>query len=101
MLTGVDEQVVVFGHTHMQVDRLACGHRLVNPGSVGLPCEDGPGAYWALLGPDVMLRRTHYDVEQAVAALAASGCPDADELAEMLRKTPSRAEAIAAFEPVA
>ncbi|MCI0635438.1 MAG: metallophosphatase family protein [Actinobacteria bacterium] len=100
MLDGVDELVVVFGHTHMQVDRVAFGHRLVNPGSVGLPYEDGPGAYWALLGPDVMLRRTPYDVEQAVAALMASGCPDADDLAAMLRDTPSRAEAIDRFEQV-
>ena len=35
--------------------------RWVNAGSVGMAYEDEPGAYWALLGPDVELRRTAYD----------------------------------------
>jgi hypothetical protein len=26
-----------------------------------MPYEDAPGAYWALLGPDVELRCTRYD----------------------------------------
>jgi hypothetical protein len=48
-----------------------------------------------------MLRRTPYDVEQAVAAIRVSGCPGADDLAGMLSEAPSRAEAIARFEPAA
>ena len=48
---GVAEGVVVCGHTHVQFDRLAAEKRLVNAGSIGMPYESLPGAYWALLGP--------------------------------------------------
>jgi putative phosphoesterase len=53
--------VVVCGHTHMQYDRTTGTTRVVNAGSVGMPYEHEPGAYWALLGPTVDLRRTPYD----------------------------------------
>jgi putative phosphoesterase len=56
---GVD--AIVAGHTHMQDDRRVGSVRWVNAGSVGMPYEDEPGAYWALLGPDVELRRSDYD----------------------------------------
>jgi putative phosphoesterase len=58
ILDGVDADVVVAGHTHIQEDRRVGGVRWANAGSVGMPYEDAPGAYWALLGPDVELRRT-------------------------------------------
>jgi putative phosphoesterase len=62
ILDGVSADVVVVGHTHIQEDRRVGSVRWVNAGSVGMPYEDGPGAYWALLGPEVELRRTEYDV---------------------------------------
>jgi predicted phosphodiesterase len=53
---------VVCGHTHRQFDRTIAGRRVVNAGSVGMPHEDEPGAYWALLDDgEVELRRTEYD----------------------------------------
>ncbi len=61
LLSGVPESVVVCGHTHMQADRRVDEYRIVNAGSVGMPYEDAPGAYWALLGADVELRRTEYE----------------------------------------
>jgi putative phosphoesterase len=61
ILEGVSADVVVAGHTHVQEDRRVGGVRWVNAGSVGMAYEDEPGAYWALLGPDVELRRTEYD----------------------------------------
>jgi putative phosphoesterase len=61
ILEGVRADVVVAGHTHMQEDRRVGGVRWVNAGSVGMAYEDEPGAYWALLGPDVELRRTEYE----------------------------------------
>jgi putative phosphoesterase len=70
-LEGVEADVVVCGHTHIQFDREIDGIRLVNAGSIGMPYEDEPGAYWALLGPDVDLRRTEYQAGD----LAASGWP--------------------------
>jgi len=59
-LVGVDANVVVCGHTHVQFDRWIAGLRVVNAGSVGMAYEDQPGAYWALLGPDVAHRRTPF-----------------------------------------
>jgi putative phosphoesterase len=82
ILSGVEQRVVVCGHTHVQFDRMIDGVRLVNAGSVGMPYEDEPGAYWALLGPDVELRRTEYDLERAAAAIRASGFPGANEFAD-------------------
>jgi putative phosphoesterase len=87
----ISERVLVSGHTHAQYDRVA-GLRALNPGSVGLPYEGRPGAYWALLGPDVELRRTEYDVRDAVARLRASGIPDPERLVETLEHPPTPQE---------
>ena len=66
---GVDAAVVVCGHTHMQFERTIAGKRVVNAGSVGMPYEDEPGAYWLL---DLEHRRTEY-------AGAALGGPSREE----------------------
>ena len=58
-LAGVDADIVVCGHTHVQFDRRIGDIRLVNAGSVGMPYEDEPGAYWALLdGSEIEFRHT-------------------------------------------
>jgi len=95
------EDTVVLGHTHMPFDRLADRRRFVNPGSVGMPYGRA-GADWALLGPDVTLRHTGYDLEAAARTLraAAPDYPDIDAfLDENVRTVPSDAEALAAFTP--
>ncbi len=100
ILGDVAQEVVVCGHTHVQFDRSVDGTRVVNAGSVGRPYEREPGAYWALLGPDVELRRAEYDLEAAAARIRATGWPDADEFVrENVLTVPSRAEALAVFEP--
>jgi putative phosphoesterase len=99
ILTGVDEPVVVAGHTHTQLDRVVAGTRFVNAGSVGMPYEREPGAYWALLGPDVELRRTAYDLEEAASRIRASGLPDGDAFArENVLATPDPDETARFFE---
>ena len=56
------------------------------------------GAAWALLGPDVVLRRARYDIEAAADTLAASTMPGIEEfIAENVRAAPSDAEALAVF----
>ena len=60
-LRDVAASVVVCGHTHVQFERRVGGIHLANAGSVGMPYEREPGAYWALLGPDLELRRTPYE----------------------------------------
>jgi predicted phosphodiesterase len=99
MVEGVEERVVVLGHTHMQFDRRVGRHRVVNAGSVGMPYEAQPGAYWALLGPDVELRRTGYDLEAAAARMRATGAPQVEEfVAENVLTVPTAEEAIEVFE---
>lgn len=97
---GVPERILVGGHTHLQFDRTVDGLRSVNPGSVGLPYHDGaPGtAYWALLGPDVSLRRSRYDLTRALAAPAAAGDPKAGTIVDLLTNPPSVAELTARAE---
>ena len=90
--------VVVCGHTHVQFDRRVGERRVVNAGSVGLPYEGRPGAYWALLGPDVQLRRAPYDLESAAAEVRASAFPDPEEYLTLLVSPPSRDEASGYFE---
>lgn len=102
VLEHVTESAVICGHTHMQFDRLAAGHRVVNPGSVGMP-YGSPGACWALIGPDgITLRRTLYDPAEAARRIAASGYQDADQwAAEYVLQHYSDAEALAAFTQIA
>ena len=71
----------VCGHTHMQFDRMVGPTRVVNAGSVGMPFGE-PGAYWALLGPGIELRRTMYDAKHAGERILHSGYPQAAEFAE-------------------
>lgn len=80
MLAGVAERLVICGHTHQQFDRYVDRLRIVNAGSVGVPYEGRPGAFWALLGPDVVLRRTDYDIAAAVVEMRAGGFPDVDDM---------------------
>ena len=101
ILAGVAEPVVVCGHTHHQFDRAADGIRVVNAGSVGMPYEGRPGAFWAMLGPDVELRFTEYDLDAAAAAIQASGFPGADELLDTLRNPPGADEVARHFESLA
>jgi diadenosine tetraphosphatase ApaH/serine/threonine PP2A family protein phosphatase len=82
----------VFGHTHAQFERDHRGVRLVNPGSVGLPFGE-PGAYWAILGGGVELRRTDYDVEAAADQFYAAGGPEAHDFAEHAAAPPPFATA--------
>ncbi|HLI36303.1 MAG TPA: metallophosphoesterase family protein [Streptosporangiaceae bacterium] len=95
---GVSARTVVVGHTHMPFDRLADTRRIVNSGSVGLPYGHA-GASWALLGPDVVLRRTLYDTGAAAAALSASASdlPGIESITGNIRAITGDAEALAAF----
>ena len=72
--------------------------RWVNAGSVGIPYEGRRGAYWALLGPDVDLRRTEYDTEAAVDLFRGTGYPGFDELAGWLLEPPDPDETSEFFE---
>jgi predicted phosphodiesterase len=89
--------LAVCGHTHMQFDRTIGSVRVVNAGSVGMPFGE-PGAYWLLLGPDVQLRRTDYDLTEAAARIRATSYPKADEFAARnVLQPPSEQDILASF----
>jgi len=92
-LEGVEERVVVCGHTHAQFDRRFGDWRVVNPGGCGL--QFGPqGAAWALLGPDVELRVAEYDSEAAAAEFRARGGPATEQFAERVVAPPPAETAV-------
>jgi diadenosine tetraphosphatase ApaH/serine/threonine PP2A family protein phosphatase len=94
---GVTSPVVVCGHTHMQFDRIVGGIRVVNAGSVGMPFQD-PGAYWLLLGPDIQLRKTSYDLEHAAARIRQTAYPHAEDFAARnVLQPPTEAATLEAF----
>jgi predicted phosphodiesterase len=87
--------LVVCGHTHMQFDRMVGTTRVVNAGSVGMPFGER-GADWLLLGPDVELRHTSYDLEKAAARLRATTYPE-DFAGRWILAPPSAAEMLKTF----
>jgi predicted phosphodiesterase len=92
-MTGVPERVLVSAHTHLQFDRTVGNLRSINPGSVGMAYESSPGgAYWAVLGPEVVLRRTAFDVDEAARRYRATDDPLAEEMADYLFNAPGREE---------
>ena len=98
LLAGVEQHRIIAGHTHMQLERRLGERLFVNAGSVGWPYEGRAGAYWAILGDGVELRRTDYDRERAAELIRGSAHPRADEIAaENILESPTRAEALEAF----
>jgi predicted phosphodiesterase len=98
-LAGTSERLVVGGHTHQQMVRdLPDGRTYANAGSVGLPYEGRPGAFWMIVGDGVAVpRATSYDLDAALAELRDSGFPDVEEhVAESLVE-PVDADWVSAF----
>ena len=94
---GLDAHVVVCGHTHMQFDRTIGRTRVVNAGSVGMPFGE-PGADWLLLGPDIELRHTPYDLASAADRIRGTHYPQAGDFAERnVLRPPSEAATLVAF----
>ncbi len=89
--------LVVCGHTHMQFDRMVGRVRVVNAGSVGMPFGE-PGAYWLLVGPDVQLRHTSYDLVGAADRIRATRYPQAEDFAaRYVLRPPSEGEMLEVF----
>jgi predicted phosphodiesterase len=99
IFSGLDVAVVLCGHTHMQFDRTVGGIRVVNAGSVGMPFGK-PGADWLLLGPDVQLQHTPYDLPRAAERIRATRYPQAEDFAvQSVLQPPSEEEMLARFAP--
>jgi len=77
---------VLYGHVHIQYRRRLGDVELINPGSVGLPFDGDRRAAWAILEADrVELRRTAYDVDAVVAAVANARPPGWEQTVDRLR----------------
>ena len=100
IFAGLNVPLVVCGHTHMQFDRRIGKVRVVNAGSVGMPFGE-PGAYWLLLGPNVQLRRTSYDLTKAAERIRATSYPQAQDFAaKNILQPPSEEKTLEAFTKV-
>lgn len=98
---AVGAAVVICGHTHMQFDRSVGTLRVVNAGSVGMPFGEA-GAYWLLLGPDVELRCTTYDLRAAAERIRGTEYPLAADFArDNVLRPPSEAHMVELFERAA
>jgi hypothetical protein len=81
----------------MQFDRMVGRTRVVNAGSVGMPFGE-PGADWLLLGSDVQLQHTPYDLPNAAARIRATKFPwPEDFAARYVLQPPSAAEMLDVF----
>jgi diadenosine tetraphosphatase ApaH/serine/threonine PP2A family protein phosphatase len=87
-VAGLEADVVVAGHTHLQFDLRAGSLRIVNPGSVGQPKDGDPRAAYAILQDgEVVLERVAYHVEDTIGALREVGIRNevVDVLGELLQ----------------
>jgi putative phosphoesterase len=100
ILAGVEQRVVVTGHTHMQQNRVVGGIRFVNAGSVGLPYEGEIAAFWAILDAgEPELRKTTLDAERVAESFRQSAWPRASEmLDERILRPATREEATKVLE---
>ena len=85
VVAGVGPPVVICGHSHVRFDVRVGGHRIVNPGSVGLHYGQ-VDARWATVGPDgITMRTTSYDRVRAAELAERSGNPAANQFAAFFR----------------
>ena len=94
LLAGMTVDVLVTAHVHLQFEREVLGITSMNAGSVGLQYGGTPAAYWAEIGPEIRLRRTPYDVDEAERRVRSSGIPAADRIVQTLREPPSAEEVV-------
>lgn len=90
IMDGIDEPIMICGHTHLPYDRtLDDGRRIINAGSVGKPKDNNADACYILLTLDqnddltVEFIRVAYDIERIARDIEATTMPD--EFAQMLR----------------
>ena len=94
---NLNVRLVICGHTHMQFDRTIGSVRVVNAGSVGMPYGEA-GAYWLLLGPNIELRHTAYDLANAAQRIRATNYPQAEDFAaNNVLRPPSQSQVLALF----
>jgi putative phosphoesterase len=98
-LADVAEPLIVGGHTHQQMVRNVRGAvTYANAGSVGMPYEGRPAAFWMIVDDGVPdPRQTSYDLAEAVEELRASGFADVEEQLGGSLLDPTDPDWVAAF----
>ena len=74
-----EAEVIVTGHTHLQMNRSVDGVTFVNPGSVGRPVNGEPKAEYAVLSFNplkVEFKSVSYDVESLAEEMRKKGLPE-------------------------
>jgi len=90
-LVDLDARLMLYGHTHIPMDRTVGGVRLVNPGSAGLPLDGDPRVSYALLDftdgtCTVTIRRVSYDVEAMIREMEQLAYPAWERLVPIARR---------------
>ena len=90
LIEGCNADVVVAGHTYWPLDTEFFGVRVINAGSVGLPCQPDLRASYVVLvadrwGLDAKFYRVDYDREAVIDAIKASYHPAQDYLIDIMR----------------
>ena len=88
--------IVVCGHTHMQFHRMIGKTHVVNAGSIGEP-YGAPGAHWLLLGPEVQLMHTTYDLTEAAERIRDTNYPGVEDFVKDILEPPSEEQMLELF----
>ena len=79
LLSAVNGDVLVLGHTHIQFIKEYAEGIIVNPGSVGQPRDGNPDAAFAVLDTasgKIDLKRISYDIEKVIEDMLAAHLPE-------------------------
>jgi len=68
-VSGIDADLVLLGHTHVQYEAKIGRKLVVNPGSVGLARDGGKACYALLVDGQIQLKRLEYDVQRTISAI--------------------------------
>ena len=84
---GLGTPIVVYGHIHVSFVRRLPSLIVANSGCVSMSYDGDPRASYAVVdNGEVAIRRVEYDVEKEIARLKATPYPEADWMAEILRR---------------
>jgi putative phosphoesterase len=90
LVSGIEVDLVIVGHTHIPFDRSVGEVRVVNPGSLSNPFPPDLRASYAILqadesGYEITLRRADYDREAFIHAVRQVNHPAADYIIRFMR----------------
>jgi putative phosphoesterase len=79
MLSSVDADILILGHTHIPYMKKFGSGLILNPGSVGQPRDGDPRGSLAVIDSEAStcsIIRFDYDIESAWTAIVSAGLPD-------------------------